>query len=61
MGLMTPKQFAAEVNIDERTVRRLANDGKLPGAYRIGGQWRIDYDEWKRRQGEKEQSPQPTR
>lgn len=61
MGLMTPKQFAAEVNIDERTVRRLANDGKLPGAYRIGGQWRIDYKEWKEGQSEEKRSPQPTR
>lgn len=53
MRLLTPKQFAAVVQIDERTVRRLANKGELPGAYRIGGQWRIDVEEWRKSNGKK--------
>ena len=52
MGLLTPKQFAKLVQLDERTVRRLANDRKLPGAYKVGGQWRIDYEEWKEKSRE---------
>lgn len=53
MGLMTPKQFAKRVQLNERTVRRLANEGKLPGAFKVGGQWRIDYEEWKEKSNEK--------
>lgn len=57
MGLMTPRQFADAVQLNERTVRRLANEGKLPGAYRIGGQWRIDFTEWKEKTGCKTKMP----
>lgn len=60
MGLMTPKQFAEHVQINERTVRRLANKGELPGACRIGGQWRIDVEEWRKSNGQK-QGPQHAR
>ena len=38
--LMTIKQTAVELNVSDRTVRRLIDKGELR-AYRVGGQLRI--------------------
>ena len=34
-------QAAHRLDVSERTVRRWILSGKLPGAYRPGGEWRI--------------------
>jgi len=38
--LMTAKQLASYLNVAERTVLKLAQDGALPG-FRVGNQWRF--------------------
>ena len=38
--LMTIKQTAVELNVSDRTVRRLIDQGKL-SSYRVGGQRRV--------------------
>jgi nitrogen PTS system EIIA component len=38
--LMTVRQLAAYLNVNERTVLKLASEGELPGV-RIGNQWRF--------------------
>lgn len=38
---LTPTQVAAQVQMDERTVRRACNDGEIPGATMRRGLWRI--------------------
>ena len=37
---LTPEQAAQKLQLHTKTVRRLLNEGKLPGQ-RIGGHWRI--------------------
>lgn len=42
------RQVAEELNVNERTVYRLARSGKLP-AFRVAGSWRVlrsDLDQW---------------
>jgi excisionase family DNA binding protein len=38
--VLTPAQLAELLQVDEKTVRRLAGDGELPGR-RIGREWRF--------------------
>ena len=48
----TIKQVAGLLSVNERTVYRLANAGKLPG-FKVGGHWRFlpaDVEEWIRMQ-----------
>lgn len=40
--MATVKEYAAVVRLHENTVRRLIREGKLRGAVRVGGQWRVD-------------------
>ena len=45
---LTPDQAAEKLQMHPKTVRRLLNDGKLPGQ-RVGGKnWRISADALKR-------------
>lgn len=39
--LLTPAEVVEITQISEFTVLRLCREGKLPGAKKIGGQWRI--------------------
>jgi excisionase family DNA binding protein len=42
MGKVTPQAWAAEaLDIGLSTAYRLAEVGHLPGAFKVGGQWRI--------------------
>lgn len=41
MADLSLKQLASIVGRHEGTLRRLAREGKLPGAYRLGGTWLI--------------------
>lgn len=41
---LTLKQFMRKLGISEPTARRWLKTGKIPGAYRLGGQWRIRLD-----------------
>jgi excisionase family DNA binding protein len=40
--LLTLKEFADLVRVHHRTLRKRIRAGALPGAIRVGGQWRID-------------------
>lgn len=40
--LLTVGEYAALMRLSERTVYRLIWSGLLPGATKVGGQWRID-------------------
>ena len=49
------KQLADLLQLSERTVYRLANDGEIPG-FKVGGSWRFPrarVDEWMEQQVEK--------
>lgn len=37
---LTPKELAAMVGIDERTIRRWCVEGRIPARH-VGGRWRI--------------------
>jgi excisionase family DNA binding protein len=39
--ILTPKDVAALLTVSERTIKRLAVAGDLPGI-KIGGKWRFD-------------------
>ncbi|HEY6221484.1 MAG TPA: helix-turn-helix domain-containing protein, partial [Candidatus Eisenbacteria bacterium] len=39
-ALLTGKQLAAYLNVNERTVQKLVADGSLPGV-KVGNQWRF--------------------
>lgn len=41
---LTAKDVAELLNVDERTVRRYADKGELPG-YKVMGKWRFDPEE----------------
>jgi len=50
--ILTLKEVAAYLKVAERTLYRLAQDGKLP-AFKVGGSWRFrraDIDQWIQRQ-----------
>lgn len=40
--LLTVSEFARLIRCCEKTIYRLIWAGRLPGAYRVSGQWRID-------------------
>jgi excisionase family DNA binding protein len=40
--LLDPRQAAARLRLHEKTVVRMAREGRLPGAIRIGKGWRFD-------------------
>lgn len=45
---MTVREVAAYLNVDDKTVYRLAKKGELPG-FKVAGTWRFrkaDIDEW---------------
>ena len=42
--LLTTKQVAEFLQVCTRTVTRLAQKEKLPGALKVGGQWRFPKD-----------------
>lgn len=42
---MRIEEAAVAMQLNEQTVRRYAREGRLPGARRIGGQWRVHPDE----------------
>lgn len=49
---MTVRDVASHLNVDEKTVYRLAQRGKLP-AFKVGGTWRVkrsDLEDWIERQ-----------
>ncbi|SNZ20087.1 methylation-associated defense system helix-turn-helix domain-containing protein MAD1 [Cohaesibacter gelatinilyticus] len=46
--IMTMKEVAEYLKINEKTAYRLASEGKLPG-FKVGGSWRFrkqDIDKW---------------
>ena len=46
--IMTMKEVAEYLKINEKTAYRLASEGKLPG-FKVGGSWRFrqsDIDDW---------------
>ena len=52
--IMTMKEVAEYLKINEKTAYRLASEGKLPG-FKVGGSWRFkksDIDIWIDRQVE---------
>jgi len=42
--MLKPDQVGAMLNISDRTVRKLGEAGLIPGALRIGRQWRFRED-----------------
>ena len=53
--LLTIKQVAEFLNLAEKTVYRMANDGEIP-AFKIGGSWRFkrsEVEEWLEQQRNK--------
>ncbi len=38
---VSSEEAAKYFGVQSETIRRLCRDGKIPGARRIGGQWRI--------------------
>ncbi len=52
---LTIPEAARLLRVAERTVYTLARRGDLPGAVKVGNQWRIDREtlmDWVRRQGQ---------
>jgi excisionase family DNA binding protein len=43
--MLTPPEVAARLSVSRSTLYRLLEAGLLPGAVRVGGQWRVDTDE----------------
>jgi len=41
MNILTAKEVAQELGLNERTVRRMLSKGIIKG-FRIGGRWRIN-------------------
>jgi excisionase family DNA binding protein len=57
---MTVREVASYLNVDEKTIYRLAKRGDLPG-FKVAGTWRFkkrDIDEWIERQKSVATSPQ---
>lgn len=38
---VSPEEVATYFGVTAETVRRMCRDGKIPGARKFGGQWRI--------------------
>lgn len=60
---MTVREVASYLNVDEKTIYRLAKRGDLPG-FKVAGTWRFkkrDIDEWIERQKSAATSPQEQR
>jgi excisionase family DNA binding protein len=52
--IMTMKEVAEYLKLNEKTAYRLTSDGKLP-AFKVGGSWRFrkaDIDNWIKQQTE---------
>lgn len=50
--IMTMKEVADYLKLNEKTACRLTSDGKLP-AFKVGGSWRFrksEIDEWTKKQ-----------
>ncbi|MBL1404837.1 MAG: helix-turn-helix domain-containing protein [Rhizobiales bacterium] len=50
--IMTMKEVADYLKLNEKTAYRLTSDGKLP-AFKVGGSWRFrksEIDEWTKKQ-----------
>lgn len=43
--VMTPKEYAEYIRIHITTLNYLLNQGRIPGAIRIGSRWRIRVEE----------------
>lgn len=59
---MTVREVASYLNVDEKTIYRLAKRGDLPG-FKVAGTWRFkkrDIDEWIERQKSAATSPPKT-
>ena len=55
-------EVSALLRVSERTVYDLCRSGKLAGAVKIGGQWRVErdaFEEWVRTGGEAQEAPEP--
>ncbi len=51
-GALTVRQVAKRLNVNERTVYRMAQAGEIP-AFKVAGTWRVlgvDFDAWIERQ-----------
>lgn len=60
---MTVREVASYLNVDEKTIYRLAKRGDLPG-FKVAGTWRFkkgDINEWIERQKSVATSPQKQR
>lgn len=42
--LLSPREAAARIGLHEKTVARMAREGRLPGAVKVGRGWRFDPD-----------------
>lgn len=42
--LLSPKEAAARLGLHEKTVVRMAREGRLPGALKVGREWRFPAD-----------------
>lgn len=54
--ILTVREVAALLKINEKTAYKLAAKGEIPG-FKVGGSWRFDRDEiesWIKRQTEKQ-------
>jgi len=61
---ITIKQVCELLNLGERTVYDLCRQGKLAGAAKVGGQWRVDKDKllaWLAKGGEAAMPPAATK
>jgi excisionase family DNA binding protein len=41
-ALLTPGEVAARLSVSRATLYRMADAGMLPGAVRVGAQWRVE-------------------
>jgi len=60
--VLTIRQLAELLQLSERTVYRLANDGEIPGL-KVGGSWRFPRSqvaEWMEKQVQKSTRPEST-
>ncbi len=60
--LLTIKETAALLKMTERTVYAMAKEGRLPGAAKVGGSWRVMRNtlmSWLEAGGDSPRAPQP--